>query len=326
MPKDFNAIFQADPLAFMKKYSCKPDNDLAGNTGVKHATSFVTPSTNDYRFREMAPANRIGYLNFTKISQGTDPAQRLKTIIAQHATGQVTVTGDYSPHPTKVRSYFLPWQTNHIISLTIPQAQPGIVGAPYFFTAAINGCSVFFKGTPKNPTVLHAGGSTGQEGDPAAGAAFWRDMLQTHVSTAGVYEAEVNKVDYTVDKVKSKTFTGPTGTKDKVFTKLGTAHSRKFEAWLKKDYSNDYLIESVAPTGCVMGIRDNSGDWAFYLQENVSVTYYKFQRVKTGFFTSKKQKIDASMNVVMRPMQLTKIFPGSGHVKFTPAMDRVLKD
>lgn len=325
MPKDYNALFQADPMRFMAKYSCNPTSTIEGRTGAADPTGFGTAPS--YRYHVMPTADHIAYLDFHKIKQSPDAKTRSDTIRTHHATGQIEVVGNFTPDITKVKSYFLPWLADNIISLTIPAMTALNPGVPYFFTAGINGCSIFIKGTAQSPMIFHAGGNTGQN-DPTAGATFWRDMMESHAgtraTTVGANLAEVNKTQYTVDKISTTKHKTPDGTKYSMVNKLGTAQSRSFETWLKKEVAGDYIVEAVAPTGCVMGLRAANGDWSFYLQENVSITYYKF--TKSGFFGTTKVKTDSSMNVVMRPLRFTQIYPGQAHVKFVPNLSRVLKD
>ena len=324
---DYNAMFKNDPEKFMRYYSCNPVGRIPGHLGNEDATDFVPtgPTQRDYKYRVMPTADKIAYLNFTKIQQGAGQA-RTNTLAQHQATGQIFVNGDYTHDPTKVASYFLPWTDEAIISLAIPPMTAHNQGVPVFFTAGINGCSIFIKGTQRSPIVFHAGGATGFN-DPDEGAKFWRDLMQSHARTSGANVAEVNKTDYTVDKISEKRAAPlPSGFRPTTVTKYGTAHSRKFETWLKKEIAGNYVVEDVSPTGCVMGLRDNFGDWTFYLQENVTIEYYQFNKVKTGLFGSKKVKIDATKNSVMRPMHFTQFFPGQAHVKFTPKLTRVLKD
>jgi hypothetical protein len=163
---------------------------------------------------------------------------------------------------------------------------------------------VFFKGTPKNPTIFHAGGKTVKPGsDPKQGAEFWRKMMKTRTETStGKILTEVNKTMYVTDK------------KNKM---LGTENSRIFEAWLKQN-PNGFRIEDVDPHGCVFGRREG-GDWTFYLQENVTITYTSFLLQPDGSVVEKK-------HMVMRPMQVTEVFPnGRKQVKVTPLLSRALK-
>jgi hypothetical protein len=213
--------------------------------------------------------------------------------------------------------YWLPWDSaGAIVSLKIPKKGTRARGEPdpdRFFTAAINGCSVFFSGDRDSPTVYHCGGDTSQSG-PGAAAKFWRDLV-TRMQGSGVQG--VDKQDYiTTDGVKS---TGGMTT---------TQAAKDYEAWLKKETSGQIEIEDVRPWGCVMGIRDDNGLWTFYLQENASVSYYTLK--KKGIFSSKlvrekekaysgvgvpkKDKDDRQIVVdrkrtVSRPIHFYEVFP-----------------
>ncbi|HVU48367.1 MAG TPA: hypothetical protein VHD85_19715 [Terracidiphilus sp.] len=302
MPKNYNDLFKANPLEFMRKYTVTPVNHIGshgtqiGELNLKGKVKQVDKDS--YYYNQMGQNNDlVGYLNFTKVPHDTvNSAQK----------GHIVVTGSYNPDPTAVQAHYLPWYDNKIISLTIPPMPHNGGGTRYFFTAAINGCSVFIKGTPQNPTIFHAGGKTVKPGsDPKHGAEFWRKMMKTRTETStGKIMGEVNKTMYVTDR------------KNKM---LGTANSRIFEAWLKQN-PNGFRIEDVDPHGCVFGRREG-GLWTFYLQENVTIIYTSFvpKNDGTGGFTEKK-------HMVMRPMQVTEIFPnGQKHVKVTPLLSRPLK-
>lgn len=299
MPKIYNQLFKDDPLAFMRKYTVTPANHIGshGTTiGDLNEKGKIKAYQNDtYEYNQMGLGNLVGYLHFTKISHDTvGPGQK----------GQLAVTGSYMADATAVEAYFLPWYDQKIISLTIP-TMPTYGGGPrYFFTAAINGCSVFIKGTAQNPTIFHAGGKTVKPGkDPKDGAKFWREMMKTRTETkTGKLMGEVNKTMYVTDR------------KDKL---LGTANSRLFEQWLKQN-PNGFRIEDVSPHGCVFGRRE-SGLWTFFLQENVTITYTSFLRQIDGSFNEKRHSVN-------RPMQVTEVFPnGQKNVKVTPLLSRPLK-
>jgi len=299
MPKDYNALFKQDPIAFMQKYSVIPA-DAIGSQGtvIGDLNTVSTPAGHDYELKSMPNTHLEGYLSFIKIPHANGGQ-----------TGQIRVSGDYNPDPTKVKAYFLPWQDDKIISMAIPQMPQFGGNSRYFFTAAINGCSVFIKGTQQTPVIYHAGGSTGTK-KPQAGARFWQTMMQSHNATQGPVGAEVNKTMYVTDK------------KDKG---LGTEHSRKFKEWLKSDQSGNYLIEDIAPTGCVMGVR-TGGLWTFYLQENATITYSSFVQQPGKFFGTKKVPVTGSTRVVVRPMLFREIFPnGNGNAHFNPNLTRTLK-
>lgn len=297
----------------MRKYSVTPADDI-GDFGA-HAADFPTPSNKlDYEHRQMQGNRLIGYLDFQKVKHGTTrtvPSNSGVTQV-QQASGQILVKGDYTVDPSRVKSYFLPWLNNAIISLAIPaydSTQPLGTNPRYFFTAAINGCSVFVKGTPQSPVVYHAGGNTGTK-SPQAGAKVWRDLMQSHNQTQGVLAAEVNKTMYVTDKTnKAK----------------GTQHSREFTQWMESNLGGTYLIEDVAPTGCVMGVREG-GAWTFYLQENITVTYSRFTRQVNRFSKDKKIAVNGSQRIDVRPMMFREIFPNGGsNAKMVPVLTRAFK-
>jgi hypothetical protein len=213
MPKDYNELFKSDSLGFMKKYTVTPVNHIGshgttiGDLNVKGKVKVYQKDT--YEYNQMGPGNLVGYINFTKVPHNTVNAGQ---------KGNIVVTGSYTFDPNAVAVHYLPWYDQKIISLTIPPMPPNGGGTRYFFTAAINGCSVFFKGTPQSPTIFHAGGKTVKPGsDPKQGAEFWREMMKTRTETkTGKTLGEVNKTMYVTDR------------KDKA---LGTANSRLFDAW-----------------------------------------------------------------------------------------------
>jgi hypothetical protein len=299
MPKDYNQLFKNDSLAFMQKYTVTPVNHIGSHgtrVGDLNLSGKVKVYQKDtYEYNQMVAGAMVGYINFTKVPHDTVNAGQ---------KGNIVVTGSYIFDPNAVEAHYLPWYDQKIISLTIPPMPPMGGGTKYFFTAAINGCSVFFKGTAQSPTIFHAGGKTVKPGsDPKQGAEFWRKMMKTRPETkTGKTLGEVDKTMYVTDR------------KDKM---LGTANSRLFDAWLKAN-PNGMRIEDVDPHGCVFGKRER-GLWTFYLQENVTITYTSFLPQPDGSIVEKRHS-------VMRPMQVTEVFPnGKGHVKVNPLLSRPLK-
>jgi hypothetical protein len=173
--------------------------------------------------------------------------------------------------PDWVPVWFLPWTNMGVVSMQIenvgrnyydpddPQ-NPGI-----FFTAAINGCSVFARGNPKEPTVYHAGIDNKFSKDLDV-MKFWRDRAAEMAtlegsSGKGFATGEVNKSHYINDPSL-----GMFKTKDSI----------AFENWLTDENKNPSLtIQSVNASGCVFGIRYGA-TWAFYLQESAQVQVLKF--------------------------------------------------
>lgn len=298
-----NKMFLKDPVKFMQTYAVVPGDNIGyeGDNAIRMKNAL---GTTDYFFSTIAPTHQVAWLNFSKFASG----QGSNTFLHK-APGAVAIDGSYLPLPHKVKSYFLPWSAaGAIINLKIPKKNAIPVGqddADFFFTASITGCSIFIKGTPDNPTIYHAGGDTGQS-DPAAGAAFWRNLMFTY-SDARAISTEVNKTDYVSDPLAN--LAGKT-----------TRNAEIFETWLKNNSSKSLDISMTQPYGCVMGIRDPAGNWTFYLQENATIFYFKMK--KESLF-SKTRVQDGGMRLTGRPMIFREIFPnGTGHQTFVPQLPR----
>ncbi len=301
-----NKAFMADPVAFMKRYAVCPADDIGMYIGDQATSMNTTGSVGkDYVYSTIATGKRVAWLNFAKRARGSGVSMSF----IPKAEGAISVDGSYAPQPHKVKSFFLPWTAGGgIIKLAIPQkgTVTAVQDADYFFTATITGCSVFIKGTRQAPEVYHAGGDTKQS-NPLQAALFWRNLMTTY-SGGGALVEEVNKTHYISDPHSSKGGTN-------------TQNSETFEAWLKANSPNDLDIQMVFPWGCVMGLRDAAGDWTFYLQENATILYSKWE--KKSIFS--KTKVKGTMTGAARPMLFREIFPNGGtHHVFLPQLPRKL--
>jgi hypothetical protein len=334
---NYNAAFVKNSIEFMRRYSLVPDANF-GKFGAISDTEFnpaenAADKTYLYRQIERGKGERRAYLNFVKVKPSFSKSVSGMTR-NMSASGQIKVTGSYRrTSDDEVRSYYLPWQTETVIGINIPKINDdGVNRTPYFFTAGINGCSVFIKGDRKSPSVYHAGGDT-QQADPNDGATFWRDILESHPATStaakGPTVGEVNKTQYVLDKVTYENIGLGRGTAPRIVkVSHGTAMSRDYQQWISSGNTGTFTIEKVSPEGCVMGIRADNGDWTFYLQENVSITYFALQKKTHGFLGTKTKtvEVEGSKRTIMRPMQLTEIFPGGpGHARFNHSRSTVLK-
>lgn len=307
MSGGMNKKFVADPIDFMQKYAVAPADDVQNDIGDRKINMPNALGSEDYVFSRMPQAKQIAWLNFAKRERGAG----YSASFVPAAEGGVTVDGSFDERPGKVRSYFLPWTAGGgIITLAIPPVKrTGVDTSPrYFFTATITGCSIFVKGTPRAPVVFHAGGQTGQN-DPVQAANFWRDLMTRYSGTAPI-AAEINKTNY-VSQPGLGTAQAPQ-----------TAHSQAFEAWLKGNSPKDLDISWTFPWGCVMGIRDDNGDWTFYLQENVTIFYSKL--TKAHWYSTKKT-VKGQLTGAARPMLFRQFFPGGAPIAtFVPSMPRKL--
>jgi hypothetical protein len=301
-----NKAFMADPIAFMRKYSVAPADNVQNDIGDKAGRMPTTASNEDYVFSNMPAGSRIAWLNFAKRPRGSGR----NDTFAPASEGGVTVDGSFHERDGKVKSYFLPWTAGGgIIQLAIPAMGPlnPDSGVKYFFTATITGCSIFIKGTAQAPVIFHAGGQTGQA-NPGMAAQFWRALMAAHAGGGGPIVGEVNKTDY----VSQLGLGGPAAP--------ATAHSQTFEAWLRNAAPADLNISWTFPWGCVMGLRAPNGDWAFYLQENVTIFFSKF--TKKHWYSSSKT-VQGTVAAAARPMLFRQFFPGGlAHANFVPSMPR----
>src|SRR5262249_48847271 len=75
--------------------------------------------------------------------------------------------------------YFLPWPSDAIVQMALPlrgTAGAGVPDPDVFFTAPINGCSIFFTVNSAAPTVYHAG--TQDESLGMNSGKFWRNLFR----------------------------------------------------------------------------------------------------------------------------------------------------
>ncbi|MEL7000624.1 MAG: hypothetical protein AAFP68_20420 [Pseudomonadota bacterium] len=217
--------------------------------------------------------------------------------------GATTLMSDNAMAPGADRApcYFLPWDPGGAaIELTIPvlpdEGATADTHPPVFLTAALSGCSIFVRGTTKNPTIFHCGSQFDTTGTDAT--EYWTGaMRQILGEGADLGGGRAHNRDYMTPK------RGETG--------IGVDMSDAADTRFKAHYKDFYRVEETNPWGAVFGIR-RGADWEFYLQENVTVTYRKLLP-PTGFFKKfKKKKPDDEARKVSRPVMVRKIFPGGG--------------
>jgi hypothetical protein len=301
MAGGMNKAFFASPLDFMKKYAIAPPSSVSGNMGKDQATldtsGFVPNAVSTHgsqpqsvRYARMEKGCKVAYIDFYK-----DKKMGGRSGTEQEGIDALRFDASFNANSGGHPIYFLPWdQSSAIVRLSIPQKGTNNPDPDIFFTAAINGCSVFVQGTPSNPTIYHAGGNTGQS-DHNEGAKFWREALRKHINSSasakarGNLVAEVNKTDY----VKTP------GTVGNSTTPRAQAYEDMLKANLDK--AGKFSVTMVNPWGCVMGIRTGA-DWAFYLQENGTV------------ITSVVTKAGVVVQYFARPMHIRQIYPGGSSV------------
>ena len=225
-----------------------------------------------------------------------------KTTTSLNEPGAVTFSGTAKQTIFgSVPIYFLPWRSMQLVGMSIPQLKESDYdndkGNPnIFFTAAINGCSVFIKGSPTAPEVFHGG----IDGTLAIDAVqFWRDCLDK-VAMPGRPPHEVNKTHYT----KDSSFTG----------KARTPLAADYFKWLEDAHRNKFTISEVSPWGCVFGIRYGRL-WSFYLQENATVTTLEFVKKKLVDTSGNWPKLKSGAQANITAIKQQKSFMGIKHTE-----------
>lgn len=283
-------VFFGDPMSVAKHFAICPPSDLGGYTG-QHIHDINTsaipmfgagPGRDSVKFERIAASRKVIYMELFKDSGGVGNNEGRDVL---RFNAQEDPFGDARP------IYFLPWDSGGaVVQLTIPRKGVRDEDPDIFFTAAINGCSVFVQGTPQQPTIYHGGGDTGRS-DHQDAARFWRQAVKSHIDGMhnvmdGQVHSEVNKTHY----IKTP------GTVANSSTPRAEAYEKLLKDELEK--RGKFQVQMVNPWGCVFGIRTGE-DWEFYLQENATVIcqYISRRSVETRYYA--------------RPMQLNKIFPGA---------------
>jgi hypothetical protein len=273
MPNKYNDMFQNRPMEFFKEYPVTPpasadqplrdEQELFDNRTRDRAYKGAHSNEELMTKETVVTGNQVVWIDFI-------PSIRDKpgAISFQSSTSPAN-PGGYVP------IHFLPWQSRRVVHMTIPAFNRLATGPVTddanpnrFFTAALSGCSIFARGDVRSPEVYHGGVDGKELNDPVR---FWRDSVALIESRSPVARSpqpvygEVNREDYT------KTHHAPE-----------VSPTPQAEALLKWYNSSqpELQVTAIQPWGCVFGIRDDAGEWKFYLQENATVFHRVFHKKK----------------------------------------------
>jgi hypothetical protein len=205
MPLDFTtALFARDPLRFL---SAKAINPPALES--PSLTQEKTIPLNDRNLGFFSQASKIKIESLQarfKSAQVEVPIAWIRLFGDPLFPGACTFDLEFESADVGARIeradrlpvYYLPWEPDKFVRMTIPAYRPDrpgkladfgigkdhsaktfLIDAYYphlFFTAGLTGCSVFVYGDPRQPTICHVGTQTGTPyGDDCA--LFWRELL-----------------------------------------------------------------------------------------------------------------------------------------------------
>lgn len=309
-------------FTMLQKYSVEPASQPEGYTrGATH----VFGGANDFsgfRHEVVSAAMCKAYVKLTKNATNGIRVGGTGAGGALLIDAKIAQTAGYAP------CYYLPWDhRGGAVEMSIAQnASLNLDTHPQvFFTTALSGCSVVFKGTAQNPTVYHCGSQ--DLAMPYDANQFWEDFVNyvdtTHstdtpgsqfglgiVSQAKKMHYVTGRKDPTAKKVKGGS------------TPMTTQTALDYKSAKQTHYGGQVAIEQMIPWGAVFGLR-RGNDWTFYLQENVNIVYYTQQQVQivktylNGLVTRTKtswQRLGVMPKIVSRPMLLREVFPGNGAV------------
>jgi hypothetical protein len=284
----FDELLVTNPMKILTKYAIHPRDDVSGYRGDNLAVN-IGPD-GDKSMAKISKGRKVAHIHMYKKERGD------YTVTGNEGADVLHFDAVYAPRADYVPVYFLPWEAQGgVIRITIP---PPAAGDPdIFFTAAINGCSVFFQGTAQNPTIYHAGFMGTTRTDPNASAKFWRDTVRANAKNNTPLLGEVNKTHY----IATPGLTTPPPYPGAAAGNT-TLNAKAYSDWLNNKYSKSLTIRDVMPWGCVMGIRTGA-NWKFYLQENATVVWRKVSKDGT-----------VSDRYFGRPMAIREIFPNGGAV------------
>ena len=321
---------EADFHKLLKRFAIHPVDSISGTrlkrkglavTGHR-AIAQILQNTNasDIKLAKIRSSQLVGYINLSVAARQTG------VVGVTNPGDRVVFASSYNNPGGYVPVYFLPWADEHAVRLTIPPMGQNNPDPHIFFTAAISGCSIVFQGTTQNPTIYHCGGETRYDSLDDA-AEFWEAVVDEFIAQdgqglgqrpAGQVQATIDKRQYVAEpgiKAFSHAFGAPS-------EKKTTARAKAYADALRRTQKKDKVfIEDVAPWGCVLGRRDNQGDWTFYLQENADIIYHSVERNLMNPFKPKVSQQAA----VSRPMTYREVFPnGPQHAVVQRKVPRIV--
>ncbi len=324
--KVFEFGFAGPVLDFMGKQPVyPPSGSIRPGRVIKapRGRTDVAPRANFVQFSKQKlenAADRIAFIKFVDDQSNTPHKGALSFDIKYGDDPSLSTVGSRAGY---IPIWWLPWNgAGAVVKLKIEDANtatfpvgPGVAPIPnpkFFFTAAVNGCSVIIRGDDRGPSCYHAGidGTTvkdamGEDNFNALGGTVeqvWRNIIE------GVYYrksgqdtvlapkplahhkggqlkkdkdtwGEINRNDYVAERDPlnpDKYFTVPGSLPNQRMNT--TLLAKTFQEFARNENRNLLTEIEVSPWGCVFGLRDGTGTWKMYLQRNSTITYRRLRK------------------------------------------------
>lgn len=317
-----------DFMKLVKRYSICPPNEIGGYRGKDlgqitaddNATEDILKLRgSDVRLARVEKDSKVGYIDLRLKPRGDF------TVTGNEGGDHIYFDATYDHNQTAngyIPIWYLPWDSSGAsIRLTIPPVgtHTGPDDPDIFFTAAINGCSIFFQGTTQNPTIYHCGGGTGYGNNQLDEAAeFWQTIMDEFIGFD--QNRGKNKGALSDNSVDKRDYIKQTGVNlNNVPT---TKRAKTYYNVLKAKHGlGKLMVRDVNAWGCVLGRRDANGDWKFYLQENATVVYKEVTRK----LSNRLRAEISQQQMVSRPLSIKEIFPaGSRHATIRSGVPSIL--
>jgi len=210
-----------------------------------------------------------------------------------------------------VPCWFLPWASARVIQMKIssvaasptiacPDGVDPVPNPDLFFTAGINGCSVFAIGDATGPTVYHGGVDPGSDiamplQDHETTEAAWRRIIGRAATTKFV--GSVGKHDYITE------LTDPNTDDDTARFRFNNAKTTRLAATLEDQLMRNGQLTRVmvAPWGAVFGLRNPAtNQWTMTLVRNAVASSFRLvTTVKKRYF--RRNKVITTERGELRP-------------------------
>lgn len=226
-------------------------------------------------------------------------------------------------------SYYLPWMKDTVVRMTLRPSK-NVVNVTekedpdFFFTAAVNGCSVIVEGDPLFPTVYHANAIEEGQIDNSPRTQFDNNNVlqgqvilnrkqQTMIDKFNKHRVLFNKQDTSLETsiIKPSEYMTFQNTPEfnNYLTELTRGIPKSKLVWRKKDE-----IEITDTQGCVFGIKsDIDYKWSFYYQRLVKTKRYKFSLNYPHQWKSKGKYSKTEIPSDWRVLECKKFYPNDNN-------------